>query len=113
MKPHFMRFALPSAMIVVSANLAAGQSVPVADYHQHIFSPTIAALLAPAGALEPNGPQVAHLGQHNDYDDPPADSAMATWPGPSRSTIHERTYSGSTWRPSWMRVYPRPKRRSW
>jgi predicted TIM-barrel fold metal-dependent hydrolase len=42
-------------MLAVSARLATGQSVPVADYHQHIFSPTIAALLAPAGALAPNG----------------------------------------------------------
>lgn len=36
-------------MVVMTTNQAAGQSVPVADYHQHIFSPTIAALLAPAG----------------------------------------------------------------
>ena len=57
MKQSFLRLALSSVVGIVSANPAAGQSVPVADYHQHIFSPTIAALLAPAGALKPNGPR--------------------------------------------------------
>lgn len=37
-------------MVVVSANPAAGQSVPAADYHQHIFSPNIAALLGRSSA---------------------------------------------------------------
>jgi predicted TIM-barrel fold metal-dependent hydrolase len=55
---RFCRFSvLSSILLAASANPAAGQSAPIADYHQHLFSPTIAALLAPAGALKPNGPQ--------------------------------------------------------
>jgi predicted TIM-barrel fold metal-dependent hydrolase len=41
------RIALSLATAFVSANLAAGQSVPAADYHQHIFSPALAALVRP------------------------------------------------------------------
>ncbi len=37
-------------MVIVSANPAAGQSAPAADYHQHIFSPNIAALLGRSSA---------------------------------------------------------------
>jgi hypothetical protein len=37
---------LPLAAILAPA-LAAGQPAPAADHHQHLFSPTAAALLAP------------------------------------------------------------------
>ena len=42
-------------LLMMATNSATGQNAPIADYHQHIFSPTIAALLAPAGAIKPNG----------------------------------------------------------
>ena len=40
------RHPLPLVVVMLSANLAAGQSAPVADHHQHLISPAIAALLA-------------------------------------------------------------------
>ena len=44
------RHSLPLAVVTLSANLAAGQGAPAADHHQHLFSPTIAALLAPGSS---------------------------------------------------------------
>jgi uncharacterized protein len=44
---------LPSVVVLLWAGSAAGQVVPVADHHQHLFSPAIAALLA----TRPGGPQ--------------------------------------------------------
>jgi predicted TIM-barrel fold metal-dependent hydrolase len=49
MKPH----VLPLAAAMLSAGSAAGQVAPAADHHQHLFSPAIAALLAPGSS----GPQ--------------------------------------------------------
>jgi uncharacterized protein len=44
------RRALPLAVIMLSAACAEGQVAPVADHHQHLFSPAMAALLAgPSG----------------------------------------------------------------
>jgi predicted TIM-barrel fold metal-dependent hydrolase len=40
------RCALALLAVVLSAGSAAGQVAPVADHHQHLFSPAIAALLA-------------------------------------------------------------------
>jgi predicted TIM-barrel fold metal-dependent hydrolase len=49
MKPH----VLTLAATMLSAGPAAGQVAPIADHHQHLFSPAIAALLATASG----GPQ--------------------------------------------------------
>ncbi|MGQ0649026.1 MAG: amidohydrolase family protein [Gemmatimonadaceae bacterium] len=40
------RQVIPCVLIMLSARLAAAQGAPVADHHQHLFSPAIAALLA-------------------------------------------------------------------
>jgi len=47
------RPALRLVVALLSAGPAAGQVAPVADYHQHLFSPALAALLA----TRPGGPQ--------------------------------------------------------
>ncbi len=48
------RPALPLVAFVLSAASAGGQVAPVADHHQHLFSPAIAALLA-SGSAGPQG----------------------------------------------------------
>src|SRR3954470_16122670 len=40
-------FALSMLALLTTAEGVAGQVAPVADYHQHLFSPDIAALIAP------------------------------------------------------------------
>jgi predicted TIM-barrel fold metal-dependent hydrolase len=44
------RHALPLVAVVLSTVSAAGQTPPVADHHQHLFSPALAALLATGAA---------------------------------------------------------------
>jgi hypothetical protein len=44
------RPALPLVAVVLSTASAAAQIAPVADHHQHLFSPAIAALLATGAA---------------------------------------------------------------
>lgn len=41
--------ALALLAVLLTCVTAAAQSAPVADHHQHIFSPTVAALIAPEG----------------------------------------------------------------
>jgi uncharacterized protein len=46
------RHVLPLLLVMVASRPAASQIAPVADHHQHIFSPTIAAILA-SGSTPP------------------------------------------------------------
>jgi predicted TIM-barrel fold metal-dependent hydrolase len=48
------RYALPLVATVLAATSAVGQVTPVADHHQHLFSPTIAGLLS-SGAIGAGG----------------------------------------------------------
>ena len=47
------RYTLSLLMAILSAAPAAGQSAPVVDYHQHVFSPAMVALLDTTNSQQP------------------------------------------------------------
>jgi uncharacterized protein len=50
MKPAIKRVSLSLAGLLLASAPAPGQSAPIADHHQHLFSPEMAALLSSGGS---------------------------------------------------------------
>jgi uncharacterized protein len=47
------RHTLPLLLVILSPAPTTGQAAPVADHHQHLFSPTVVALLDTTNSLQP------------------------------------------------------------